>query len=73
MIKKKPNLTAPEINEAVKNTGVTVCDQTVRNRIHAAGFMGHRARCKPLISAKNRRARLEFAKSLSLLGKDPLD
>jgi hypothetical protein len=66
MIKKNPKLSAPGINQAVKNAGVTVCDQTIRNRIHAAWFMGHRARCKPLISAKNSWARLEFAENLSV-------
>ena len=62
MIEKNPKLTAPEVNQAMKMAGVTICDQTIRNRIHAAGFKGRRAQCKPLISVKNRRARLEFAK-----------
>ena len=63
MVKKTPKLTAPEVNQALKDAGITISDQTIRNRLHDAGFMGRRARCKPLISAKNRRARLEFARA----------
>ena len=63
MVEKTPKLTAPEVNQALKDAGITISDQTIRNRLHDAGFMGRRARCKPLISAKNRRARLEFARA----------
>ena len=63
MVKKTAKLTAPEVNQALKDAGITISDQIIRNRLHDAGFMGHWARCKVLISAKNRRASLEFARA----------
>lgn len=63
MVKRNPKIAAPEINQTLQEVGVSVSDQTVRNRIHEAGLRGYRAKKKPLISAKNRKARLEFARN----------
>lgn len=63
MVKKNPKITATEVNQVLKASHVNVTDQTVRNRLYAAGLKGCRARCKPLISQKNKKARLEFAKN----------
>ena len=35
---------------------------TVRRRLHEQKYRGYTRRCKPLISKKNRKARLDFAK-----------
>ena len=35
MVKKTPKLTATEVNQALKDTGITIS-----NRLHDAGFMG---------------------------------
>jgi hypothetical protein len=48
---------------SLKAVGVKVHPQTVNNRLPAMGYRGHFAKCKPLISVKNRKARLGFAKS----------
>lgn len=63
MVKKNPKVTGPEIQQSLLKVGVPVSVQTVRNRIHAAGLNACRARCKPMISSKNRQARLEFARN----------
>lgn len=63
LVKKNPKVPAPEVNQRLKQLGVSVSDQTVRNRIHEAGMRGCRARQKPFISVKNRKARLEFARN----------
>lgn len=48
--------------EVQKATSVEISDQTIRNRLHEANLHGRVARRKPLISEKNRRKRLAFAK-----------
>jgi transposase len=63
MAKKNPKVTAAEINKVLRSSGVTVSNQTVRNRLYAVGLKGRRARCKPLISKKNKKVRLEFARN----------
>lgn len=42
--------------------GKTVTPQTVRNRLHEAGYRGRAARKKPFINERNRKKRLEFAR-----------
>ena len=38
---------------------------TIKRRLHESKYRGLTARCKPLISLKNRKARLDFAKKTS--------
>ena len=47
---------------ALERPGVKVSQSTVRRRLGEQKYRGYIARCKPLISNKNRKARLEFAK-----------
>ncbi len=35
---------------------------TIKRRLHQSEYRGFTTRCKPLVSLKNRKARLEFAK-----------
>lgn len=61
-VKKNAKSSASKIASDLTKAGVKVSSQTVRNRLRTSGYRGCTARRKPLISAKNRRARLEFAK-----------
>jgi len=59
-----PRLTAPDIMKevlTVRESNPSVW--TVRRRLQAAGLHGRRPVKKPLISAKNRKARIEWAKA----------
>ncbi|KAL1447109.1 hypothetical protein WDU94_001930, partial [Cyamophila willieti] len=63
MSMKDPRLTAPAINAHLKkNLKINVDDSTVRRRLQEVGLHGRRPSKKPLISTKNKKARLEFAK-----------
>lgn len=62
-INKNPKATATDLANIMKESGVHIHPQTVRNRLHSVGYRGSIARCKPLISVKNRKARLEFGKT----------
>lgn len=56
-------LTAPDIRKTLSiDHGVDVTTRTVRNRLMDAGLYGRVARHKPLISEKNRVARLAWAR-----------
>jgi transposase len=62
-VKKKRRKTANKIAVELKEElSVSVSAQTVRNRIHEHGFYGRVLRKKPFVSAKNKRARIKFAK-----------
>ncbi len=41
---------------------VCVSKSTIKRRLHQSEYRGFTTRCKPLVSIKNRKARLEFAK-----------
>ena len=61
-VKKDPKTTVSEISNNLQMAGVKVSLSTVRRRLHEQKYKGYTRRCKPLISKKNRKARLEFAK-----------
>ena len=42
--------------------GSCVSKSTIKRRLHQSEYRGFTTRCKPLVSLKNRKARLEFAK-----------
>ena len=44
--KKNPKVPAPEVNQRLKQLGVSVSDQIVRNRIHEAGMRGTLYQCE---------------------------
>lgn len=62
-VKINPKTTVSEICNGLKSAGTNVSKSTVRRRLREQGYRGYTARCKPLISAKNRKARVEFAKT----------
>lgn len=60
---KNPKLSAPQLAEHIASySGKTVTAQTVRNRLHEAGYKGRAIRKKPFINEKNRKKRLDFAR-----------
>uniref|UniRef100_A0A3B1IQX0 Transposase Tc1-like domain-containing protein n=1 Tax=Astyanax mexicanus TaxID=7994 RepID=A0A3B1IQX0_ASTMX len=61
-VKKNPKTTVSQITSDLHRAGVKVSQSTVRRRLREQTYGGHTARCKPLISSKNRKARLEFAR-----------
>lgn len=62
MVKKTPLTTAQQIKNTLLDAGVDVSKSTIRRRLHQQDYRGYTTRCKPLISLKNRKARLQFAK-----------
>lgn len=62
--KANPFLSAPKLAAiADSELGKAVCPQTIRNMLHRANLNGRRVRVKPLISNRNKKVRLEFAKT----------
>lgn len=63
MIKTDPFKTATDVrNYAREHLGVEITSRTARNILIRAGFPARRPAKKPLISAKNRKARVAFAR-----------
>ena len=48
--------------EHFQMVGVSVSKSTIKRGLHQSKFRGFTTRCKPLVSLKNRKTRLEFAK-----------
>lgn len=62
-VKKNRFVSAIKIaNDLKSNHGVKISDQTVRNRIHEAGFKAMMPIKKPYLTKKHMKRRLEFAK-----------
>lgn len=60
---RNPRLTAMDIWRDLNKAGApNISVSTVKRRLNAAGLFGRRPSKKPMISEKNRRARLAFAK-----------
>jgi len=49
-----------------QEVGISKSKSTVKRRLHESKYRGFTARCKPFISLKNRKARLDFAKKKHL-------
>ncbi|KAG2464610.1 TCB1 transposase, partial [Polypterus senegalus] len=62
MVKRNPFTTANQVNNTLQWVGVSISKSTIKRRLHERKYRGCTARCKPLISLKNRKARLDFAK-----------
>ncbi|GFW72961.1 transposable element Tc1 transposase [Trichonephila clavipes] len=63
-VTKNPKISAPQLAKDVANTShKTFSVQTIRNVLHEESYYGRAARKKPFISERNRRKRLDFAKS----------
>uniref|UniRef100_A0A3P9JP88 Transposase Tc1-like domain-containing protein n=1 Tax=Oryzias latipes TaxID=8090 RepID=A0A3P9JP88_ORYLA len=62
MVKRNPFTTANQVNNTLQEGGGSISKSTIKRRLHECRYRGNTARCKPLISLKNRMARLDFAK-----------
>ncbi len=62
LVKKTPFTTVSQIKNTLQEVGVCVSKSTIKRRLHQSEYRGFTTRCKPLVSLKNRKARLEFAK-----------
>ena len=59
LVKKNPFTTAGQIKNTLQEAGVCVSKSTIKRRLEYRGFA---TRCKPLMSLKNRKTTLIFAK-----------
>ncbi len=62
LVNKTPFTTVGQIKNTLQEVGVCVSKSTIKRRLHQSEYRGFTTRCKPLVSLKNRKARLEFAK-----------
>ncbi len=62
LVKKTPFTTVGQIKNTLQEVDVCVSKSTIKRRLHQSEYRGFTTRCKPLVSLKNRKARLEFAK-----------
>ena len=62
LVRKTPFTTVGRIKNTLQEVGVCVSKSTIKRRLHQSEYRGFTTRCKPLVSLKNRKARLEFAK-----------
>lgn len=63
-VDKNPRISAPKLAESIANsTDKTVHPKTIQRALRGQGYASRVPRRKPLISEKNRRLRLEFAKT----------
>ena len=61
-VKKNRSVTAEEVRQTLPTNEQKICLKTINNRLKENKFFGGFARNKPMISAKNRKLRLQFAK-----------
>ncbi|XDV43857.1 hypothetical protein PO909_012255 [Leuciscus waleckii] len=62
MVKKNPFTTSSQVKDTLQEVGVSLSKSTIKRRLHKNKYRGFTTRCKPFISIKNRKARLDFAK-----------
>ena len=62
LVKKNLFTTVGQIKNTLQEVGVCVSKSTIKRRLHQSEYRGFTTRCKPLVSLKNRKTRLEFAK-----------
>ncbi|TKS81341.1 Transposable element [Collichthys lucidus] len=62
LVKKTPITTVGQIKNTLQEVGVCVSKSTIKRRLHQSEYRGFFTRWKPLVSLKNRKTRLEFAK-----------
>lgn len=62
MVKKNPFTTSSQVKDTLQEVGVSLSKSTIKRRLHESKYRGFTTRCKPFISLKNRKARLDFAK-----------
>jgi hypothetical protein len=64
-VKKNPFTTVGQIKNTLQEGGVSVSKSTIKRRLHQSKCRRFTTRCKSLVSLKNRKTRLEFAKKTS--------
>ena len=69
LVKKNPFTTVGQIKNTLQEVGVCVSKSTIKRRLHQSEYRGFTTRCEPLVSLKNRKTRLEFAKHRKKLWK----
>uniref|UniRef100_A0A8C5Q2J1 Transposase Tc1-like domain-containing protein n=1 Tax=Leptobrachium leishanense TaxID=445787 RepID=A0A8C5Q2J1_9ANUR len=62
LVKKTPFTTVGQIKNTLQEVDVCVSKSTIKRRLRQSEYRGFTTRYKPLVSLKNRKARLEFAK-----------
>ncbi|KAG2467436.1 TCB1 transposase, partial [Polypterus senegalus] len=62
MVKRNPFTTTNQVKNTLQGVGVSISKSTIKGTLLERKYRGCTARCKPLISLKNRKARLDFAK-----------
>ena len=65
-VKKNPKTSVSDITNNLHRTGVKVSQSTVQRRLREQQYRGYTTRCKPLISSKNRKARLNLQRSTEM-------
>jgi len=70
MALKNRRITSGDINETLQSTGVNITSRTVRNRLIAGGLRARIPRRKPYLNAKQRAARVQWAKQHVLWEKE---
>ena len=78
LVKKNPFTTVGHIKNTVQEVGVCVSKSTINRILHQSEYRGFSTRCKLLVSLKNRKTRLVFAKKTSkkaftVLEQHPID
>ncbi len=63
LVKKKNFITSTEIKNTLEKVGTSLSKSTIKRRLHECKHRGFTTRCKPLVTFKNRKARLDFARS----------
>ena len=62
LVKINPFTTVGQTKNTLQKVGVCVSKSTIKRRLHQSKYRGFTTRCKPLVSLKNWKTRLEFAK-----------
>ena len=57
-----PFTTDNQVNNTLQEVGVSLSKSIIKRRLNESKYRGFTARCKSLISLKNRKARLDFTK-----------
>ena len=63
MVEKEPQSTVKQIQADLQTQGTTVSTRTIRHQLDERGFYGRRPRRTPVLRKRNKKARLELAKT----------
>ena len=64
MVKRNPFTTAKQVKNTLQEVGISMSKSIIKTRLHGSEYRGFTAQCKPLISLKNRKARLDLLKDI---------